>query len=178
MLPGLDGLEVYRRLRAAVAVPVVMLTARGEETYRLAGLELGADDHMTKPFSPRELVLQAQSVLRRATGPPSPRPPASLSDGALQVDVAARQVRRSGIPRALTGREYGLLVFLMQNPRQAFSREQLLQRVWGWRYADHSTVTVCVRRLREKIEDDPHQPARVVTVFGVGYRFEPEEADQ
>lgn len=180
MLPGLDGLEVFRRLRAAVAVPVIMLTALGEETDRLAGLELGADDYITKPFSPRELVLRAQSVLRRGTGSssPPPPPPASLSDGTLQVDGAAHQVRRSGIPVALTGREYDLLVFLMQHPQQAFSREQLLQRVWGWQYADHSTVTVHVRRLREKIEDDPHQPARIVTVFGVGYRYEPEEAGQ
>jgi len=177
MLPGMDGLEVFGRLRSATSVPVIMLTAAGEESDRLLGLELGADDYVTKPFSPRELVLRVRSVLRRGTGPPSP-PPLSLSDGALQIDVAAHQVSRRGVPVALTVREFDLLVFLVQHPQQAFSRTELLERVWGWQFADHSTVTVHIRRLREKIEDDPHQPSRVVTVFGVGYRYEPEEVGQ
>ncbi len=173
MLPGLEGLEVFRRLREVAPVPVVMLTALGEEADRLVGLELGADDYVTKPFSPRELVLRVQSVLRRAAGPLIPTVATVLTDGDLQVDVAAHQVRRDGVPLGLTVREYDLLVFLLQNPRKAFSREELLKQVWGWEYADHSTVTVHVRRLREKVEPDPRNPTRVVTVFGVGYRYEP-----
>lgn len=173
MLPGLDGLEVFRRLRAAAPVPVVMLTALGDEEDRLVGLELGADDYVTKPFSPRELVLRVQSVLRRAAGPLDAAAPVVLLDGDLSVDVAAHEVLRGGEPLNLTVREYDLLVFLMQHPRRAFSREELLKEVWGWEYADHSTVTVHVRRLREKVEADPRQPTRVVTVFGVGYRYEP-----
>jgi DNA-binding response OmpR family regulator len=173
MLPGLDGLEVFRRLRAAAPVPVVMLTALGDEEDRLVGLELGADDYVTKPFSPRELVLRVQSVLRRATAPLDPVAPTVLVDGDLSVDVAAHEVLLRGEPLNLTVREYDLLVFLLQHPRRAFSREELLKQVWGWEYADHSTVTVHVRRLREKVEADPRQPARVVTVFGVGYRYEP-----
>ena len=173
MLPGLDGLEVFRRLRAAAPVPVVMLTALGDEEDRLVGLELGADDYVTKPFSPRELVLRVQSVLRRATAPLDPVAPTVLVDGDLSVDVAAHEVLLGGEPLNLTVREYDLLVFLLQHPRRAFSREELLKEVWGWEYADHSTVTVHVRRLREKVEADPRQPTRVVTVFGVGYRYEP-----
>lgn len=177
MLPGMDGLEVFRRLRAAGSqTPVVMLTALGDEEDRLAGLELGADDYVTKPFSPRELVLRVQSVLRRSAVPPVGTAPATLlRDGRLTVDLTAHAVTRAGESLALTAREYDLLVFLLQHPREAFSREALLNRVWGWHYADHSTVTVHVRRLREKIEDDPRAPTRVVTVFGVGYRYEPEE---
>ncbi len=173
MLPGLDGLEVFRQLRAHAPVPVVMLTALGEEADRLVGLELGADDYVTKPFSPRELVLRVQSVLRRSAAPLAPTQTAVLTDGDLQVDLAAHQASRGGQPLGLTAREYDLLVFLLQHPRQAFSREELLKRVWGWEYADHSTVTVHVRRLREKVELDPRTPVRVVTVFGVGYRYEP-----
>jgi len=173
MLPGLDGLEVFRRLRAQAPVPVVMLTALGDESDRLVGLELGADDYVTKPFSPRELVLRVQSVLRRSTGPLAQTQGTVLRDGDLVVDVAAHHVLRGGKSLALTAREYDLLVFLLQNPRQAFSREQLLKQVWGWEYADHSTVTVHVRRLREKVEPDPRDPTRVMTVFGVGYRYDP-----
>ncbi len=173
MLPGLDGLEVFRRLRAAVPVPVVMLTALGDEEDRLVGLELGADDYVTKPFSPRELVLRVQSVLRRAAAPLEPAAAQVLIDGDLRVDVAAHEVTLASQPLNLTLREYDLLVFLLQNPRRAYSREDLLKHVWGWEYADHSTVTVHVRRLREKVEADPRKPARVVTVFGVGYRYEP-----
>ncbi len=173
MLPGMDGLEVFTALRAQAPVPVVMLTAKGDEADRLAGLELGADDYVTKPFSPRELVLRVQSVLRRSGGPLSPAQATVLRDADLQVDLAAHQVLRAGEPISLTSREYDLLVFLLQHPREAFSREQLLKHVWGWEYADHSTVTVHVRRLREKVESDPRAPSRVVTVFGVGYRYEP-----
>jgi DNA-binding response OmpR family regulator len=176
MLPGLDGLEVFRRLRAKAPVPVVMLTALGDEADRLVGLELGADDYVTKPFSPRELVLRVQSVLRRSLVPLTPAAPTVLSDGDLVIDLAAHQAMRGAEPLGLTSREYDLLVFLLQNQRQAFSREELLKRVWGWEYADHSTVTVHVRRLREKVEPDPRTPTRVVTVFGVGYRYEPQES--
>jgi DNA-binding response OmpR family regulator len=173
MLPGMDGLEVFSRLREHVPVPVVMLTALGEEADRLVGLELGADDYVTKPFSPRELVLRVQSVLRRTSQPLTAAAPQVLVDGDLEVDVAAHQATLGGQPLGLTVREYDLLVFLLQNPRQAFSREDLLKQVWGWEYADHSTVTVHVRRLREKVEADPRHPQRVITVFGVGYRYEP-----
>ena len=175
MLPGMDGLEVFRRLREHAPVPVVMLTALGDEADRLVGLELGADDYVTKPFSPRELVLRVQSVLRRSGGPLTPTQPEVLRDGDLAVDLAAHQATQAGQPLGLTAREYDLLVFLLQHPRQAFSREDLLKHVWGWEYADHSTVTVHVRRLREKVERDPRAPERVVTVFGVGYRYEPLE---
>ena len=175
MLPGLDGLEVFKQVRAEVPVPVIMLTALGEEADRLVGLELGADDYVTKPFSPRELVLRVQSVLRRSAGPVSTQP-GVLRDGDLVVDLPAHQATRGGQPLGLTSREYDLLAFFLQHPRQAFSREELLRQVWGWEYADHSTVTVHVRRLREKVEADPRQPTRVVTVFGVGYRYEPQDA--
>jgi len=172
MLPGLDGLEVFRRLRARFPVPVVMLTALGDESDRLVGLELGADDYVTKPFSPRELVLRVQSVLRRSNAVLPPSRGGVLRDGDLVVEVSAHEATRGGQPLGLTVREYDLLVFLLQHPREAFSREELLKRVWGWEYADHSTVTVHVRRLREKVEPDPRRPTRVVTVFGVGYRWD------
>jgi DNA-binding response OmpR family regulator len=172
MLPGMHGLDVFRELRDTRAVCVIMLTALGSEHDRLAGLELGADDYMTKPFSPRELVLRVQSVLRRAAGPVAPSPAEVVVDGDLRVDLRAHEVWRGDGPLSLTVREYDLLVFLLAHPGEAFSREQLLQRVWGWEFGDHSTVTVHVRRLREKIEQDPRDPQRVVTVFGVGYRYE------
>ena len=172
MLPGLDGLEVFRRLRDEHPVPVIMLTARGDESDRVAGLELGADDYLTKPFSPRELVLRVSAVLRRAT-PGSAR--GLLADGDLVVDLAAREASRAGEPLALTFREFDLLAFLLQHPREAFDRSALLQRVWSWSFGDASTVTVHVRRLREKVEPDPSHPRRIVTVFGVGYRYQPEE---
>ncbi|MCA1721642.1 MAG: response regulator transcription factor, partial [Actinobacteria bacterium] len=174
MLPHVSGLEVFRQLRASTPVPVIMLTALGSEDDRLAGLEVGADDYVTKPFSPRELVLRVQSVLRRVTGPQGGEPagPAVVHDADLRVDLRAHAAWRDDVPLSLTTREYDLLVFFLQNPGEAFSREQLLQRVWGWQYADQSTVTVHVRRLREKIEPDPGTPKRVVTVFGVGYRYE------
>ena len=175
MLPGLDGLEVCRRLRALAPVPVIMLTARGHESDRVVGLELGADDYVAKPFSPKELVARVRAVLRRARGPLAPLPlgqPLVFDDGELHVDVAAREARLDGAVVALTAREFELLAFLMRHPRQAFRREDLLQQVWGSRYGDTSTITVHVRRLREKIEFDPSDPTRIATVWGVGYRWE------
>ena len=172
MLPGLDGLEVFRLLRAEQPVPVVMLTARGDEADRIAGLELGADDYLGKPFSPRELVLRVTAVLRRAAPPPAR---GLLHDGDLVIDLAAREARHAGIPLALTVREFDLLAFLMQHPREAFDRAALLQQVWAWSFGDASTVTVPVRRLRGKVAVDPSHPRRVVTVFGIGYRYEPQE---
>ena len=173
MLPGLDGLEVFRRLREEHPVPVVMLTARGDEADRVAGLELGADDYVAKPFSPRELVLRVGAVLRRTAAAPAR---GQLTDGDLVVDLAGREAHRSGQPLALTFREFDLLAFLMQHPREAFDRSALLQRVWSWSFGDQSTVTVHVRRLREKVEDDPSRPRRIVTVFGIGYRYQPQGA--
>lgn len=174
MLPGIDGLEVCRRLRALAPVPVVMLTAKGAEADRVVGLELGADDYLAKPFSPRELTARVKAVLRRAQGPlaaPAGGPP-RLVDGDLTVDVAARQARLGGEVVALTSRELELLVYFMRHPRQAFRRDELLHGVWGYTVGDTSTVTVHVRRLREKVEPDPGSPQRIATVWGVGYRWE------
>jgi DNA-binding response OmpR family regulator len=172
MLPGMDGLEVCRRLRERDPdLPVVMLTALGEEADRVVGLSLGADDYVTKPFSPRELVLRVQSVLRRATRAAEPTAEV-LEDGDLYLDVARRVARLRGQPLALTVREFDLLAFLMRHPGRAFRRSELLEAVWGWTFGDQSTVTVHMRRLREKIEDDPAMPSRIVTVWGVGYRYE------
>lgn len=172
MLPGLDGLEVCRRMRAvAPDLPVVMLTALGEEADRVLGLEIGADDYITKPFSPRELVLRVRSVLRRAATAP-PAAPQTLTDGDLFVDLARRIVRRRDTEIALTVREFDLLAFLMRHPGRVFRRAELLEQVWGWTFGDQSTVTVHMRRLREKIEDNPAEPRRILTVWGVGYRYE------
>jgi DNA-binding response OmpR family regulator len=175
MLPGLDGLEVCRRLRALAPVPIVILTARGQESDRIVGLDLGADDYVAKPFSTKELVARVRAVLRRARGPlaPSgPGAPAVHSDGDLEVDVAARQARLAGAVVSLTAREFELLAFLVRHPGRAFRREEILESVWGYRYGDTSTVTVHVRRLREKIEPDPSAPVRIATVWGIGYRWE------
>jgi DNA-binding response OmpR family regulator len=178
MLPGIDGLEICRRLRARWPIPVIMLTSLGEEVDRIAGLETGADDYITKPFSPRELTLRVRSVLRRARGgglAASP-PGGVIEHGDLTVDLGAHEVMLRSQLLSLTSREYDLLAFLMRHPRQAFSREELLAKVWNWSFGDMSTVTVHVRRLREKIEHDPALPQRIVTVWGVGYRYELEEA--
>jgi DNA-binding response OmpR family regulator len=174
MLPRLSGLEVCRRLRRdGVAVPIVMLTALGEEEDRVLGLELGADDYVTKPFSPRELVLRVASVLRRAREVPVRDLGAEpVVDGDLRVDVPGRRAYRGGEPLALTVREFDLLAFLVRRPGQVFSRAELLERVWGWDFGDQSTVTVHVRRLREKVEPDPTAPRRIATVWGVGYRYD------
>jgi DNA-binding response OmpR family regulator len=175
MLPGIDGLEVCRRLqRSGAGVPVVMLTALGEEADRVLGLQLGADDYVTKPFSPRELVLRVQSVLRRVAGPAvGTVPPQTLTDAGLVVDTGRRVAALDGNPLMLTVREFDLLVYLMRHPARAFRRAELLEAVWGWDFGDQSTVTVHVRRLREKVESDPAHPRRIVTVWGVGYRYEP-----
>ncbi|WP_050374122.1 response regulator transcription factor [Streptomyces acidiscabies] len=180
MLPGMDGLEVCRRVRADGPLPVIMLTARGDEEDRILGLEVGADDYVTKPFSPRELVLRVESVLRRATGaPPAARTGPWLRSGPLAVDPVARRATRHGTELALTIREFDLLTFFLRHPGRATSREDLMREVWGWEFGDLSTVTVHVRRLREKVEDDPAEPRLISTVWGVGYRFDPpvEEAD-
>jgi len=172
MLPELDGLEVCRRLRASRPVSVIMLTALGSESDRVMGLELGADDYVTKPFSPRELALRVRSVLRRSTVPAAPGPPRILRAGRLILDLTAHRASRDGADLALTTREFDLLAFLLAHPGEAFTREALMRRVWGWEFGDQSTVTVHVRRLREKVEDDPSDPRLLVTVWGVGYRFD------
>ena len=173
MLPGLDGLEVCRRVRASwPRLPVVMLTALAEPDDRIAGLELGADDYVTKPFSPRELVLRVESVLRRVSEAGASGANQVLTAGSISVDTAARRATRDGTELALTVREFDLLAFLMSHPRQAFSREQLMKEVWGWTFGDQSTVTVHVRRVREKVEADPTKPTLIQTVWGVGYRLE------
>jgi len=226
MLPGLDGIEVCRRLRAVSDVPIIMLTALGGEVDRVLGLEVGADDYLTKPFSPRELVLRVQSVLRRtgrqgippgegfnpvggpaiglggrpvggshggslggshggshggsvggwaggsAGGPVGGQTGGPLWDGDLEVDVVARRARLGGRALSLTVREFDLLAHLLRHPGTAFTREDLMKQVWGWDFGDLSTVTVHVRRVRSKVEVDPAAPVRLVTVWGVGYRWE------
>ncbi|WP_298329143.1 response regulator transcription factor [Haloactinopolyspora sp.] len=172
MLPGLDGLEVCRRLRRVAPIPVVMLTALGEENDRIAGLEIGADDYVTKPFSPRELSARVKAVLRRAAaGAVEASSARTLLGAGLEVDVVAHQVRRGGETVALTTKEFDLLVHFMTHPGRAYRREELLEAVWGWSFGDTSTVTVHIRRLREKIEPDPSNPRHLVTVRGVGYRY-------
>ncbi|WP_079403673.1 response regulator transcription factor [Streptomyces sp. 3211] len=194
MLPGMDGLEVCRRLRARESggesgggrsggggesghrpVPVIMLTARGDEDDRILGLEVGADDYVTKPFSPRELVLRVRSVLRRAqAGAPSGTPQGGprLAVAGLTLDPAARRVHKEGRELALTLREFDLLAYFLRHPGQVCDRERLMREVWGWDFGDLSTVTVHVRRLRGKIEDDPGSPQLIQTVWGAGYRFD------
>ncbi|HLN78079.1 MAG TPA: response regulator transcription factor [Nocardioidaceae bacterium] len=170
MLPGIDGLEVCRRLRETSDVPVIMLTALGEETDRVVGLKLGADDYVTKPFSPRELVLRVDSVLRRVGR--GAEHDDVVTDGDLVVDSARHVATLAGERLSLTVREFDLLRFLVAHAGVAWSREELLREVWGWSFGDQSTVTVHVRRLREKVETDPTRPRRLVTVWGVGYRWE------
>jgi DNA-binding response OmpR family regulator len=171
MLPGIDGLEVCLRLRKrGDDVPVIMLTALGSETDRVVGLELGADDYVTKPFSPRELVLRVDSVLRRAGESGTVK--GTVVDGDLVVDSTEHTATLAGRRLSLTVREFDLLRFLVSHPGEAFSRDELLKHVWGWSFGDQSTVTVHVRRLREKLEVDPSRPQRLATVWGVGYRWE------
>ena len=172
MLPGADGLELCRWIRSRSELPVILLTARGEEADRIVGLELGADDYVTKPFSPRELAARVRTVLRRSQ--PQEHAGERLSFGDVEVDAATRDVRKAGVPVQLTAREFDLLWFLARNPRRVFSRDQLMRRVWGYEAAvDTGTVTVHVRRLREKIESDPSKPRHLETVWGVGYRLAP-----
>ena len=172
MLPKVDGLEVFRILRAEDSVPIIMLTAKGEEMDKLVGLSLGADDYITKPFSPRELVARIKNVLRRSTQPRTYEGD-SLRFQDLHISPKTRQVRARGADVELTAKEFDLLLFLAQRPRQVFSREQILNEVWDYIYVgDTSTVTVHIRRLREKIEVDPAKPRYIQTVWGIGYKFQ------
>jgi DNA-binding response OmpR family regulator len=169
MIPGVDGLTVARRLRETSNVPIIMLTALGEPEHRIEGLEAGADDYLTKPFSPRELVLRAESLLRRAAV--SPEPGSDVVLGRLRVDASRRDARLDEQVLTLTAREYDLLDYLARRPDRTITREQLLAEVWGWTVGDVSTITVHVRRLREKLEADPGAPEIIQTVWGVGYRL-------
>ena len=172
MLPGSDGLELCRWIRERSDLPVIMLTARGEEADRIVGLELGADDYVTKPFSPRELAVRVRAVLRRST--PPARSQELLRFDELQIEASTREVTKAGEPVRLTAKEFDLLWFLASHPRRVFSCDQLMNRVWGYEAAlDTGTVTVHIRRLRERIERDPSHPRFLQTVWGVGYRFAP-----
>jgi DNA-binding response OmpR family regulator len=172
MLPGMDGLEVMRRIRELDRVAVILLTAKGEPTDRVIGLRLGADDYVAKPFSPAELVARVDAVMRRVDNAPEREEPISF-DG-LELDPAARRVAVAGEEVQLTVREYELLLHFMRHPGQVFSRDQLMDAVWQYSfYTDTSTVTVHVRRLRAKVEEDPSSPRWLQTVWGVGYRFQP-----
>jgi DNA-binding response OmpR family regulator len=173
MLPGVNGLELCRWLRSRSDVPIVMLTALGEEADRIVGLEIGADDYLTKPFSPRELAVRVRNLLRRST-PAANGAEEAIAFGDVVVDPAAYEARKDGEPLRLTRKELDLLLFFCANPRQVFSRDQLMDRVWGYQTTlDTGTVTVHIRRLRTKIEDDPSRPLHLETVFGTGYRFTP-----
>ena len=172
MLPGTDGLTLCRWIRDRSDLPVIMLTARGEEADRIVALDLGADDYVTKPFSPGELAARVRSVLRRAA--PAPTGAQRLEFDELSIDPGTREVTRNSRPLRLTAKEFDLLFFLASNPRHVFSRDQLMSRVWGYEAAlDTGTVTVHIRRLRSKIEADAARPTHLETVWGVGYRFCP-----
>lgn len=180
MLPHVDGLTLLKQLRSRGDVPVLLLTAKGEEADRLLGLELGADDYVVKPFSPREVVARVRTILRRATpstavGEPDAQGSPELVAGDLRIDTAARVVTVAGVEKALTVKEFDLLAFLASAPRQVFTRAQLLERVWdsSAEFQDPATVTVHLGRLRQKIEPDPEHPRWLTTVWGVGYRFDP-----
>jgi DNA-binding response OmpR family regulator len=181
MLPGIDGFKIARSVRNAPEligehgdIPIIMLTSRGNEADRLAGFELGVDDYIVKPFSPRELVARVKAVLRRsAPVEPSDKP---IEFSKIQIDPLRRSVDLNGQPVTLTAREFDLLWLFARHPRQVFTREQLLDQVWGYEfYGDESTVTVHIRRLREKLESDPANPSFIQTVWGVGYKFEPDQ---
>jgi DNA-binding response OmpR family regulator len=172
MLPEIDGLEICRQVRSRGVTPIIMLTARGEETDKVLGLGLGADDYVTKPFSPRELAARVQAVLRRAKSLPT-NDAETLRFGSLRLNGRTRVVDREGVDLRLTAREFDLLIFLTRHAGQVFSREQLMDAVWDYDFAgDAGTVTVHMRRLREKIEEDPSRPRYLKTVWGVGYKFE------
>jgi DNA-binding response OmpR family regulator len=174
MIPSVDGLEVFRRMRAVAATPVIMLTAKGAEADRIAGLELGADDYVTKPFSPREVIARVRAVLRRGSDNVPDADDQPLSFDGLEIDATSRSVRVGAEAVTLTPKEFDLLFLMASNPRKVFKREDLLDEVWDIAFdGDPATVTVHVRRLREKIESDPSKPDRLVTVWGLGYRFEP-----
>jgi two-component system response regulator ResD len=172
MLPRVDGFEVFRRIRARSQSPVIMITARGQTTDRIVGLEVGADDYISKPFSPAEVVARVRSVLRRSASTSASDDPTVGVDG-LELDPRSHRVHVNGEPVELTPKEFDLLLFLASNQGTVFSRTRLLDEVWDMAFdGDPSTVTVHIRRLREKIEEDPSQPRRIVTVWGLGYRFE------
>jgi DNA-binding response OmpR family regulator len=175
MLPRIDGFEVFRRIQAKAPSPVIMLTARGAETERIVGLEMGADDYVSKPFSPSEVVARVRAVLRRARDPgPRAETDESLRFDGLEVDPRAREVRVDGRAVGLTPKEFDLLQLLASRPRMVFTRWQLLDELWDAAFeGDPSTVTVHIRRLREKIEPNPSRPRHLITVWGMGYRFEP-----
>lgn len=176
MLPGMDGLEVCRRLRAQSAVPILMLTARSEEADILRGFGTGADDYVTKPFSPREVVVRVQAIMRRleATSVPAMAMEGIVRFGGLAIQPQLRSAERDGVALDLTAKEFDLLSFLTRHPNHVFTRQQLLDNIWGYSYfGDASTVTVHIHRLREKLEDDPAHPRHLKTVWGVGYKFEP-----
>jgi DNA-binding response OmpR family regulator len=173
MLPEIGGLEICRQVRSRGVTPIIMLTARGEETDKVLGLGLGADDYVTKPFSPRELAARVQAVLRRAKSLPT-NDAESLRFGSLRLNGRTRVLDREGMELRLTAREFDLLIFLARHAGQVFTREQLMDAVWDYDFAgDDGTVTVHMRRLREKIEEDPSRPRYLKTVWGVGYKFEP-----
>ena len=175
MLPKIDGLEVFRRVRAKCAVPVIMLTAKGDEVDRVLGVELGADDYIVKPFSPREVVARVKNVLRRASQPLADPTENSIAYGDVRIDPRTRKVQVGQRKIDLTNKEFDLLFFLAKHPGQVFTRAQLMDQVWGYEfYGDASTVTVHMRRLREKIETNPAEPRYLATVWGVGYKFEKE----
>ena len=176
MLPGVDGLEIVQRVRGDNPVPIIILSARSEEFDRVHGLELGADDYVAKPFSPREVVSRVKAVLRRgAPGAQMPNEQKSLMVGGVTLDPTTRQVHVDGAPIELTAKEFDLLQLFLRHPRQVFTRDQLLDQVWGFAdYIDSSTVTVHIHRLRDKLERDPNKPKRLVTVWGVGYRLDPD----
>ena len=172
MLPGTDGLELCRWIRSRSDLPVIMLTARGEESDRIVGLELGADDYITKPFSPRELAARVRTVLRRSGAAKASAERLEFDD--VVIDGGSREVTKAGRPVTLTAREFDLLWFLASNPRRVFSRSHIMDRVWGHSPAlDTGTVTVHIRRIREKLETDPARPTHLQTVWGVGYRLDP-----
>ena len=175
MLPEIDGLEVCRQVRSHSETPIIMLTARGEETDKVLGLGLGADDYVTKPFSPRELSARVQAVLRRFKARQAPAGETeTLRFGQLRISSRTRVVEREGVDLRLTAREFDLLLFLGRHAGQVFSREQLMDAVWDFDFAgDAGTVTVHMRRLREKVEEDPSRPRYLKTVWGVGYKLEP-----
>lgn len=173
MLPRLDGWEVCRRLRQSSEIPVIMLTARGEEVDRVSGLTLGADDYVVKPFSPRELMARVRAVLRRSRPAPETPRPAPLEHGSLRLDLERRRLYRGGRPVALTAHEYALLAALMAAPGKVFSRDELLERLYprGEATVVERVVDVHIGKLRQKIEDDPAAPRCIITERGLGYRF-------
>lgn len=171
MLPGMDGWEVCRAIRQHSFVPIIMVTAKAEEIDRILGLELGADDYIIKPFSPRELVARVRALLRRVEYGQAQTVPASVTVGELTVDVATHRALLAGRPLELTPKEFDLLAFLVRHPGQVFTREQLLDRIWGHTFdGSYRTVDALIKRLRRKIEDDPENPCYIETIRGVGYR--------